>query len=492
MPTLSSAGPSAQVPCGTKDLRSGMLQRLARLALAALLTLGAAPSCQRSCHTRREPVLVAALRMEPPQPARSQQLDETLRDVFAHAGRTAVFQATGDHPWATGRHPYLALDLLAEALGEALRFRGRWRWIEPGRPGAWTPFDLPALPPREAFQALGSLLGLPLERSALEAWLPQRPGAFWGALDLGSHPASTGEFEALGHLEPPSVLLMTRHARALRQTLWDLPEDGRRVWEEARVWSARAVAAAPESPTALAEWAHHAIHAGEGRTVLTRLLEVQRRNPRSPDLAYLVSYAARYAGRLDLATAALDRRAALDPRAGALPPSQTARLYAGDLEGFERGLGGASNGTWRAYGDLQRGRLALFRGDRSGARIHFQRARKDAGSHRAGRDLAGAYLAALAERPSKAPALIQDLERLRRERGLFDGELALMMSEAAALADDVCLAQQLAEQAYTEGFACSRWFLDNPLLKPLHGTPRWEGLLQRVREREALAKDLAA
>lgn len=487
MPTPSTAGLSARPHRGPKGLGRGWLPRVAGMALAVLLAFGAGPSCQ----PQREPVLVAALHMEPPQPARAQPLEETLREVFAYAGGMPVFPATGEQPWMAGRRPFIALDLVAENLDGALRFRGRWRWIEPGRPGPWIPFDLPARPPREAFQALGSLLGLPLERGAIEAWLPQRPEVFWAALDLGPHPASRDRAEALARLEPPSGLLMARHARALRQALWDLPEDGRRLWEEARDWSARAVARAPESPAALAEWAHHAIHAGEGRTVLPRLLEVQRRNPRSPDLAYLVSYAARYAGRLDLATAALDRQAALDPRAAALPPSQTARLYAGDLEGFERGLDGASGGTWRAYGGLQRGRLALFRGDRNGARGHFQRAREDADSHRTGRDLAGAYLAALGERPSEAPALIQGLERQRRERGLCDGELVLMMSEAAALAGDACLAQQLAEQAYTEGFACSRWFLANPLLEPLHGTPRWEGLLQRVREREALVKDLA-
>ncbi len=473
----------------------GNLRPRSWLALTAVLFLGGALflggglSCHRACPVARDPALVIALRMQPNQAARAQALRETLQETFAFAGALPVFPASGT--WEPGPRPYLALDLVAEEREGSMEFRGRWGWIEPRHQVAWQPFELPALPPRRALEALAARVDLPLDRTALDAWLPQRPEVFWAALDLGPHPASRGRAEALARLEPPSGLLMARHARALRQALWDLPEDGRRLWEEARDWSARAVAKAPESPAALAEWAHHAIHAGEGRTVLPRLLEIQRRNPRSPDLAYLVSYAARYAGRLDLATAALDRQAALDPRAAALPPSQTARLYAGDLEGFERGLGGSSGGTWRAYGGLQRGRLALFRGDRNGARGHFQRAWEDADSHRTGRDLAGAYLAALGERPSEAPALIQGLERQRRERGLCDGELVLMMSEAAALAGDASLAQDLADQAYTEGFSCSRWFRKNPLLESLRGSQRWEGLLQRVREREALVKDLA-
>jgi hypothetical protein len=266
---------------------------------------------------------------------------------------------------------------------------------------------------------------------------------------------------------------------------------GRSLWEEARTLSDQGLRTAPDAPAALSEWAHHAIHAGDGRAALIRLLKAFRKSPKSPTLAYMTSYASRYAGRLDIAIAALDRMEALDPRSRAYQPNQTARLYAGDLNGYAASLAWDSGAYWQAYAEVQRGRLALMQGDWRAARGHFMCGVAAQRSHQVGRRLAEGFLAAVEGRTSEAVRVFQELDRHRVERGLFDGELALLLAEGSVLAGDSAAGQAFLERAYIDGYACSEWLMRDTFLFPLQGTPRWNALLQRVREREARVLDLA-
>lgn len=416
-----------------------------------------------------------------------------LEEAFDYAGSTPLFQAPVGWAWKPEAGPFLEVELEPRREDTSLAFTGRWRPVQQGHPLDWRPIDMAPRHPREAIRELGSILGVPLSDTRLDVVLPGEPALFWDGVRIDQMPLEEarrliGSWE--GKVEPGS-LLEVRHAEALRRALWDLPVEGRRLWEEARTLSDRGLQRTPESPAAIREWAHHAVHAGEGRTALDRLLKALKENPQSPTLAYMTSYAARYVGRLDIATAALGRMEAQDPRGCAQRPTQTARLYSGDLKGYAESLVANPGAYWQAYTEVQRGRLALMNGDRKKAQGHFRGGTWAPGSHQAGHRLAAGFLAAVEGRNAEAVRVFQELDRHRGERGLFDGELTLFLAEGAVLAGALQAGQAYLERAYIDGFTCSEWLLRDPLLLPLHGTPRWKALILRVREREDRVRGLA-
>jgi len=418
---------------------------------------------------------------------------EVLEEAFDCAGDTPLYQAPPGWAQKPKPLPFLEVDLEPRRLGTSLGFGGRWRQVEQGRALGWRPFELPPLPPKEAILELGKILSVPLSRAKLDVAIPGEPALFWDSARINRMPVEEARhlFRSWeGKLEPGS-LMEVRYASGLRSALWDLPLDGQRLWEEARAMSDRGLRRNPESPAAIKEWAHYAIHAGEGRTVLNRLIKALKENPHSPTLAYMTSYAARYAGRLDIAIAALDRMEALDPRGHAQRPNQTARLYFGDRTGYGESLAANPGVYWQAYAEVQRGRLALMNGDRETARAHFLGGRSALGSHQAGHQLAKGFLAAVEGRNTEAIRVFRELDRHRTDRGLFDGELALFLAEGAVLAGDPRAGQAYLERAYIDGFNCSEWLLRDPLLIPLQGTPRWKALLLRAKEREERVQSLA-
>ncbi len=422
-----------------------------------------------------------------------QSLLEVLEETFDYAGNTPLYQAPPGWTWKPKTPSFLEVELEPRRQGTSLGFTGRWRQVEQGRPLDWKSIELTAQPPKEVILELGKILGVPLSGAKLDASIPREPSLFWESIRIDHMPADEARhlLRSWGGRLEPGALAEVRYAAGLRRALWDLPVEGRQLWEEARILSDRGLQRTPDSPAAIKEWAHHAIHAGEGRTALSRLLKALRQNPRSPSLAYITSYAARYTGRLDIAVAALDRMEASDPRVRAHGPNQTARLYAGDLKGYAEGLSADPGVYWQAYFEVQRGRLDLMSGDRLSARAHFLRGTAALGSHQSGRRLAEGFLAALEGRNSEAIRLFQELDRHRKDRGLFDGELALFLAEGAVLAGDLEVGQSLLERAYTDGFSCSEWLQRDPLLLPLMGSSRWNALLLRVKEREDRVRNLA-
>jgi hypothetical protein len=65
-----------------------------------------------------------------------------------------------------------------------------------------------------------------------------------------------------------------------------------------------------------------------------------------------------------------------------------------------------------------------------------------------------------------------------------DGEFTFSLAEAWAFLGDEGAAVEAASRAFGQGFACTRWYEQSPLLHSLQGLPRWRALLQTLRQRQ--------
>ena len=70
-----------------------------------------------------------------------------------------------------------------------------------------------------------------------------------------------------------------------------------------------------------------------------------------------------------------------------------------------------------------------------------------------------------------------------------DGEFTIRLAEAYALMGDRASAMEMANRAFARGFGCTEWYEHSPMLEPLRGLPKWQALIQHLRERQHLMED---
>jgi hypothetical protein len=67
-----------------------------------------------------------------------------------------------------------------------------------------------------------------------------------------------------------------------------------------------------------------------------------------------------------------------------------------------------------------------------------------------------------------------------------DGEFTLRLAEAYALMGDRASAMEMAGRAFARGFGCTAWYERSPMLDSLRTLPKWQALMQHVKERQTL------
>ncbi len=335
----------------------------------------------------------------------------------------------------------------------------------------------------------GLVQGLPAEiiEDRFETLIPEKPEAFWPLLTaLSADPtqqaleaAELARQHAPGCAGPDFVLGHLHYQRAGFPTgkLEDLQRAQQHFQEALRITA--------NYPSGLYDLTRLQSDTGSAQAALGTIVKLRKSRPHGRALLGALAYSARFSGMLDLAVRAHARAHALEINPKAPPRLQLALFYQGNLTDFERSLylrpGSYSNNLVQFY----MGRLALHRGETARAIAHLEEGENGSGGNPKVARLCRCFRLILQGQLSSART---DLVRVRADLDAAlvpDGELTLSVAEAYLLMGEPNPAMDLVEQSVRQGFQCTPWFEQNPLLAPLRETSRWQELHRHLLDQQA-------
>lgn len=482
----------------------GLLALSASLSLALALAL-VLPGCGRSRAWAPEAgprVVLVDPELDPGfpggDPARF-ALGVLLTELLEYQGGLSVIRtpyAPDPNALGQGRDPgALVLRFKVAREGEHLRWTLRKAAFRDLRAGeAYREFQGPALPPAEAFRWVLAQAGGRMDPDPPGATLlPATPEVFWGYLGAMAQGNASSDLDApiraleeLAQREPRCASIQV-HLGVLRTfRMNNFAQNPMRDQTAAFEALRSALRLAPGLGRGVTFLSRLLTDVGSPREALAVIEPARKARPGDLTLLNAITYPARYAGLLDLAVASSDRFQQLNPL-GQRPPRLAFHLmYAGRYDDFQESLwewpGDLRNGTCRFH----RGQVALLKGDRDRALTLMRETEQMPSAMRIYRTLAKVHRLALEGQVREAKALLKDFQDARSGLRVPDGEVTLLVAEAHVVLGNVSEGMALAREAFSQGFGCTRWFEENPLLAPLRTHAQWPWLLQHLKERQAL------
>ena len=361
-----------------------------------------------------------------------------------------------------------------------------------GRPDETLDTGLEA--PSKAIAA--ALAALEVEDGVVKLLIPRNPETFWllaGVTDWrleNKLPLAMEACAGLVEREPECASAWLAKARVANLYLLTNSGEETDTQQQCEGDFLRAMDLAPDFPRAVTSYARFKTDIGNQHGALEMLFAALHRYPRVPRLYEAVAYAARTAGLLDGAALALQQRdRILGLSRGEAGLTENTYLYLGNLDTFEVVLG-ASDATPDSLRDFYHGYARLVRGDRAGAERWFTWAHFHPGGIPQFDTLSNVYYLGLRGQTGGALALLRGLWAARVPMRVPDGEYTFKLAEAFSFLGSQSEAQDVATRAFAQGFGCTRYYQESPLLAGIRNTPRWNALEQHLQGRQLLSERL--
>jgi len=391
-----------------------------------------------------------------------------------------------DWPFPTSQRAF-QLQLRPSRQGDLLCLGFRWR-----RGGkAWQEVTGTPAPPTEAMENFLKALPETFGTDSQARLLPRSPGLAWELLELPpiwtrlSHsPEFRSRLERLVAQAPECALGWCLLGCAAYQEVVTKPDwipEERALAEDSLT---RALSLAPGLPFAAGDLAQMMSDFGKNGSALEILAQAIRIHAHSGLLLLRIAYSARNAGLLSVAKYAVLKH---DTQTGHEGGIENTFLYLGDFKRFENWIltGVKRTQTWTPPLRFYMSYSALLQGDRVEALRRLRETGTGWSQARFGQ--IGFVLMTFLE--GRMEESLEALERLVQQHLALrtpDGEFILKLAELMALHGKEGRALDLAVRASSHGFLCVQWYEQSPFLATIRAYPRFQAMLDGVRERQAL------